>query len=500
MSKKKVLLINPGHERKTGSQHIVPHRVHRDIPPISIVTLGSYLEQNGIEAILLDTHLEENYEMAIKKLLQDNDICLIGITTLIGKFISNAQETSNYIKSIMPKLPIVWGGALTSTLPEACLKESKADYIVLFNGEEPLRLLVEAITSGSSVESVPNIGFLKDGKPFYTGYLTNPVIYGEPLDWGLLGEKINIKQVPYLAYIFSSRGCPYGCRFCYHQMSASKEQRKCLFRNADQVLQELKFLNEKYGISVFTFGDDNFFSNKKRAVEILRGMRERKFYIEQAIGTFSDFNDEVIENLKGLCQTVIASIETASDRLLKVINKPIKLANIPEINRKLAAAEINSIHNFMFGLPGETDEDRRAAVGLMLTLKEINPYVRGMAYFFTPLPGTPMFDDIEKEYGAFPRTLAFWGNCEIIGLEESYIFRPWLSMDEQVFVTDFIDLFKNIFQSINHPLTSEQRNMISRSPRLRKIFAGIDQVKYPADENPKYLLDTVLKAKGVKVA
>jgi len=495
----KVLLINPGHEGAAEVKHVVPHRFHRDIPPVSILTLGSYLRQRQIEVILIDTHIDGNYRETIKRIIQTEDICLVGLTTLVGKFIRNAIEITEHIKSIRPQLPVAWGGALTSTLPAACLKEGRADYIILFNGEEPVRQLVEALAEGRSVDSVPNLGYLKDGELFRTAVPQDQTIYDGVLAWDLLGANINVKQIPYLAYIFSSRGCPYGCRFCYHQMTSAKGQRKCLFRTADQVLAELDFLNKNYGISVFTFGDDNFFSNKRRAVEILKGMRERGYYIEQAIGTFSDFNDEVIAGLKGICQTVISSIETASPRLLKVINKPISLEKIPAIITQLNQAGINSIHNFMFGLPEETDDERKAAVDLMVELKAINPYVRGMAYFFTPLPGTPMFDDVEKQYGAFPATLAFWADCEIVGLEGSYIFRPWLDMPEQQFITDFIELFKNIFQSINQPLTPEQEAQISGSPRLQKIFSGVQGINHPKDRTQKYLLDSVLKKQGVRL-
>jgi len=498
-NKPKVLLINPGHERNKSINHLVPHRFHRDIPPISLLTLGSYLQKYNIDVILIDTHIEDNYQEVIKNTLLTENICLVGITALIGNFIVNAQEITGFIKKIDSKIPVVWGGPLTSTLPEACLTEGGADYIVLFCGEEPLRLLVEIIVSGGCVDDVPNIGFLKEGKTFYSKQTTEPIIYDDVLDWSLFGKSINVKQVPYLAYLFSSRGCPYACRFCYHQMSATQKQRKFVFNSSDLVLRELDNIFNSYGINVFTFGDDNFFLNKKRALEILSGMRGRGYYIEQAVGAFADFNDEVITNLKGLCQTVICSVETASERLLKTLNKPIRLETIPAINTKMFQAGINSIHSFMFGLPTETDEDRRASVDLMLKLKQINLYVRGMPYFYTPMPGVPMFDDLEKEYGPFPKSLSFWGDCEILGLEGSYKYRPWLSKDEQMFITQFIDLFKDLFQSINSPLTKEQAAIIEGSSRLRYIFSNIGNLNYPKDRKPKYLLDDILKEKGIVV-
>jgi len=126
----KILLINPGHEGKLAIRHSVPHKIHRDIPPVSILVLGSYLKKHGFDIILLDTHIDQNYKNTIRTILSKENIILVGITALIGKFITNAQEITAYVKSISKKTPVVWGGALTSTLPEACLKEGKADYIV----------------------------------------------------------------------------------------------------------------------------------------------------------------------------------------------------------------------------------------------------------------------------------------------------------------------------------------------------------------------------------
>ncbi len=494
--KSTIFLINPGHEGKSAVQHSVPHRIHRDIPPISILTLGSYLEKFGENIVLLDTHLDDNFMESINRIIKNNDILLVGITTFVGKFICNAQKITEYIKSRYPRIPIVWGGPLTSTLPGACLTEGKADYIVFFNGEEPLRLLIEALRDKSEKDNIPNIGFLKNGVPFFTKQENNPFIYSDVLDWKLFGDFINVRQIPYLAYLFTSRGCPYGCRFCYHQMGAVKHLRKCLFRTAGSVIKEVEYLNKNFDINVFTIGDDNFFSNKKRAIEILAGIREMGCYIEQAVGTFNDFNDEVILNLKGICQTIICSIETTSESLLELINKPINLNSIPKINQKLTQAGINTIHSFMFGLPGETDEDRRAAVELMVQLKKINPYVRAVPYFFTPLPGTPMIEDVENMYGNFPKTLSFWSDCEIIGLEDSYKFRPWLEKEEQIFITEFITIFKELFQSISLPLNKEQLNRINSSIRLKHIFSCADNVNCPKDKKPKYLLDAILSERN----
>lgn len=492
-----ILLINPAHETKDDSiKHTVPHKQHRDIPPISLLTLGTYLENNGKNVIIVDTHVETDYKKKINEIVLNKNIILAGITTYIGNFINNAIEITKLLKSIKQDLPVVWGGPLVSTLPDACLKEGGADYVIFFNGEEPLLKLCDAIESMSKVyeSSIPSLGYLKNGVPVYSNFGSDEICT-DKLNWKLFGANINNKQQPYLAYIFTSRGCPYNCKFCYHQISYNKTNKKCMFKSADSVLQEMDSLFEEEGINVFTIGDDNFFTDRERAIEILERMKKKKYYLEQVVGAFASISDEIIFALGGVCQTLMYAVETASPRLLKLINKPIKLDKIPGINLELNNIGINTCHNFMFGLPSETDEERKMAVDFMVKLKDINTYVRGVPYFFAPFPGTPLMEDIEKEHGEFPKTLSFWNDSGITGLKSTYKYRPWINDEEQGFITNFMTLFMEIFQSINSPLTESQNKIINDSKRLKYIFSDANKVNFPKDRNPKYLLDSILSGK-----
>ena len=53
----KALLINPGQERGPY-RHTSHRRVHRDPPPLSILYVGSQLQEMGCEIDLYDAHVE----------------------------------------------------------------------------------------------------------------------------------------------------------------------------------------------------------------------------------------------------------------------------------------------------------------------------------------------------------------------------------------------------------------------------------------------------------
>jgi anaerobic magnesium-protoporphyrin IX monomethyl ester cyclase len=494
-----VLLINPGQDRGGEQQHLSPHRIHRDIPPMSILTLGSYLEQQGVDVIVYDAHIDKNYAGTIKEFFQQYKIILVGMTTFVGRFINNAIELGEIIKGLHPDVPIVWGGPLVSALPEQSLLEGNPDYVILHNGEVPLFLLTKTLMGKGEIDLVPNLGYRRKGYVCFNKIDFHLKNYDGVIKWDLLNGKINVRQEPYIAYIFTSRGCPYHCTFCYHQVDASNriiKRYEC--RSPEGILDEIDFLRGRYGMKVFTIGDDNFFINRKRVLKILKGIRERGCYIEQCVGTFSNLDDEVIKALSGICQTVICSIESASERLLKEIQRPVDLRTVEPTVTKLCDHGINTYHNFMFGLPGETDEDRKVAVDLAVRLKRINPYLRLIPYFFTPLPGTPLYRQINTDLAhSLEKSLREWGDCEFNGGSASYKYRPWIPWEEQEFLSRMIDLFRSFFVSLNAPLTEEQRHLLETSPRLNYIFQNMDQVAFPPDDNPKYLLDEVLRKEGL---
>ena len=56
----------------------------------------------------------------------------------------------------------------------------------------------------------------------------------------------------------SSRGCPFACAFC------ANLQQKTRFRSAENIVEEVKLMIDKYGVKHFRVLDDNIIIDKKR--------------------------------------------------------------------------------------------------------------------------------------------------------------------------------------------------------------------------------------------
>ena len=381
---KKILLINPGHDDEHESyKHKTYRKTHRDPPPQALLNIGTYLSKYGYDIEILDTHIEEDYINLIKNKLTENEYLFVGITVIIGKFLRNAKQLSNLIKGIKPNLPIVWGGIMASIFPEDCLKKYNVDFIIRFEGEQPVLNLAKALENKISLKEVNGVSYkTKEDK-----IINNPSSMPElNLDnypivkWELSGKYFNKEQIPYFYLIMSSKGCPFNCKFCYkHSIDIDIRTKipswRC--RSAEHVIKEIEYIYEKTGTKVFTFGDDNFLVNKQRVLIILNYFKERGFYIEECIAHLNCIDDEIIDAMGGIVQTLICSVETASPRLLKLINKQLNIEELPHKVKKIYDKGMVLGISFIIGLPTETEEDLRKNIELMIKLKKLNPFVRG---------------------------------------------------------------------------------------------------------------------------
>jgi radical SAM superfamily enzyme YgiQ (UPF0313 family) len=267
-------------------------------------------------------------------------------------------------------------------------------------------------------------------------------------------------------------------------------------RSAENVIKELNYLHNNFGINVFTFGDDDFLYDLKKVVPVLQYIRKRGFYIEHFWTHIHNLTLENIDLLKGICQTICYSVETASPRLQKILQKLVPVEKILSVNRLLRQAGINTVHNFLFGIPTETDKETKQNIDLIKQIKEANPYARANCYILSPIPETPIFDYGQKvAQKKIDWTLSDLANFHFRYMGESFSkFRPYLSFEDNLFYERATVLANELFTEINKPATEEQKNEIKASGRLKYIFGDLEEICYPEILKKKYILNEVITA------
>jgi len=487
---KKILLITPSYKRLKTS-----NAVPRYNPPVGVLNLASFLLEKGYKCDIVDTALEEIDWDKIKK----GDYFLVGITIFIGEFMKNAKEISAKMKEINSSLPICFGGVMASLFPERILKEYNVDFIARYEGEYTLFELAQFLEGKGSLKDIKGLSYKEGGIVVNNSprFLENNLDNFPIPKWDLLGENCNQKQMPYYFRIMTSKGCPFSCSFCYHrsvddEIKDKSPRWRC--RTAGHVISEIEDIYRLTKTRVYSFGDDNFLVDKDRALKIFRYMKEHNFYVEQCIAHMNNLTDEVIGAMEGVVQTIIYAIESASPRLLKLVNKNLDLSKIPEVNKKLFDKGITTNHNFIVGLPTETDEDLRLNIEFMMRLKEVNPYVRCLTYLYFPLPFTSLNSYIENEMGlTLPNTLKDYEDASLdSGTEEGRKFRPWLNKERYDFLHSYCLVFDDVFQINNMGLSQRSLKLLNDDPKLKQMFRGIEKVSRPKVFYRPYILDRVL--------
>ncbi len=171
------------------------------------------------------------------------------------------------IKKAFPNSILIAGGPAFNSDPKAFLKESGADYALRGEAENTLPKLIEIISKRKEgkIQDIPGIMFRKEGR-----------IYSHPLNAKLTAEEIQNSKFAYLkqgnvAFTYSERGCKNACIFCTIPRKGNP-----IMINTKTIIDGIEQLAQNKDIKQISFLDDQFFSDTKRANEILNEIIKRK--------------------------------------------------------------------------------------------------------------------------------------------------------------------------------------------------------------------------------
>jgi MoaA/NifB/PqqE/SkfB family radical SAM enzyme len=190
------------------------------------------------------------------------------------------------------------------------------------------------------------------------------------------------------ATIVTSRGCPSKCIFCAAEATNGAKVR---LRSAENVLAELDWLHERFGMREIIYLDDHFLFSKKRALAIMKGIVDREYGLTWKCGNVAVFSldSEILEwKRRSGCSQLTLSIESGVEETLKIIGKPVDLKKTREIVFLARSMGFEVVSNFVIGFPGETWDNIRRTVEYAesLNLDMVSFHVA------MPLPKTRLWD------------------------------------------------------------------------------------------------------------
>lgn len=406
MASKEVILVYPETTNDEKGRNLTL--------PLALLFVGSPLAREGFKINLIDARIDREWRNTLKDKLKSNPIC-VGISCMTGMQIKGGLEAAKITKEIS-NAPIVFGGVHPTLLPRQTLEDDLVDYVVVGEGDQTFIELVKALINKSDLNKIQGIGFKTRGELILTE--TRPFINMN--DYPLNYSFINIKDYIITSEqnmasgsinIMTGRGCQHRCGYCYNQ---SFHRRTVRLLNAEETIKQIEFFISNYGLRNFFLIDDNFFASKKRVEDYCNIIKEKRLDIKSYVSCRVDYLDKFsIDFLKTLknnsFEVLYIGVESGSDKILKLIDKDIKLDQILRINLKLKEAGIIPKYSFMAGFPFEDMEDIKKTIQLMGRLVKENPLASTtFLQLYTAYPGTKLYE-VCKEYGVkLPETLREW--------------------------------------------------------------------------------------------
>lgn len=331
-------------------------------PPLGILYLSAALKltHNNVQCV----------DLALGHTLSNIQSKVIGIS-----FTSSQKEEAFRIATLLKDNHIlIAGGAHPTHMPRECL--GYFDYVIRGEADYQLPALVSQLEKGSEKDRIltnlepHNIDLLpfpdRDALPIHSyHYLIN-------------GEAATT--------VMTSRSCPFSCSYC------GKISNKYRAQSAYRTVNEIRHINERYGLKAFMLFDDTFTMDKKRLKEIIWLLKGKNF-IFRCFSRSNLLTQEVCELLKEMNVVEVGvGIESGSDEILSLNMKGTTREQNHIAVHNLRCAGIRTKAFIIVGLPGETHETVKETISWIETAMpdDVDFSV------FQPMPGSDVYKNPDK--------------------------------------------------------------------------------------------------------
>lgn len=374
---------------------------------IGIAYLTSVLREHGYEVAIIDAATRDISDHEVIQEILDLSPSIVGFSPTVATM-ESAIRISNCLEEADNRIHICLGGHHATFLAEQLLiEEPSFDSVVRGEGEHTILELVNRLRVGLSLHGTLGVYFKDKEGSICKNPCRKKIADLNSIPFparDALKRQLQKGESP-TARVVSSRGCVADCSFCsIPPFERLQEGQLWRARSADNVLDELTYLQGEFGVKTVLFAEDNFIgpgeAGEKRVKQIAEGMLSRglglKFRIlctaESLIGC-----EALLPLLKeaGL-ERIIVGVESASPQTLKLFNKRAVLEQHYRIAKIVAEHDILLHLGFIMFHPYATVDDLRINAEF---LEKINHacFFQHFSNRMELYPGVGMFKKLEEE-------------------------------------------------------------------------------------------------------
>lgn len=388
---KKIVFIEP----KSPGFHVYSRW---GLPRLGTIILGTILKNAGYE---VKVFVEDIKGIDFEDVFEADAVGISTITSTAPR----AYEIANVIRK--ENIPVFMGGPHVTFMDEEALDH--CDFVLRGEAEETILPFIQALECGTGFENIAGLSY-KTGE----GRLirTDDVDHCLELDLFPIPDRTlihgNAKGLSdkSIVPIMTSRGCPFGCTFCSVTRMFGRRYR---FRSVGNVIHELQMLRPKWTF----FYDDNFAANREHTKELLREMIGQNIDTRWSAQVRIDIakDPELMDLMRRSgCYYVYIGLESINPATLKAMNKSQTVEDIEESVRTIHSYGIRIHGMFIFG---SDQDDIRTIRQTVKFAKRLN--IESVQFMLlTPLPGTPVFKDMEKDRRLISRDWSYYDAHHVV--------------------------------------------------------------------------------------
>ncbi len=423
-----LVLVNPGNRKKIYQS--LSNNLSAIEPPVWAGLMATFMRNKGFSVKIIDASaFGLSPEEIASQIAYLNPVLTAVVVyghqpSASTQVMPGASAVCSAIKENTPQQPVLLVGGHVAALPERTLREEEADFVASGEGLYTMEGLVLALkASETNYSKVPDLWYWDEEtikKTFPAPLLRNLDQQMAGISWDLLPmEKYrahnwhcfgDLQRQPYAA-IYTTLGCPYHCSFCCIQAPFKSGEKargykasvnSYRFWSPQTVIKEIDILVNQYGVRNIKIADEMFVLNKRHVMGICDLIIERGYDLNiWAYTRVDSVKEGMIDKLKQAGVNWLAfGIEAASERVRNEVQKGFDQDDISRVIKKVQAAGINVIGNYIFGLPEDDHETMQATLDMSIDLNcEFANFYSTMAY-----PGSPLYQTAIQQKWPLPET------------------------------------------------------------------------------------------------
>ena len=356
--------------------------------------LRTILHQNGVMTDLLSTRACTSWE-ELEAQLKGYEILIMNVRSYT---FPAAYRSAQIFKKVNPQGMVLTGGMHATVALDEMEAIPEFDRICQGPGENVIVDLVK------DPRSFPRVILGVGAKSMAEWPMIDRTLWPQPAS-KKLAKKFNWPLEPECGWgpppvvtLLTSRVCPWQCVFCNENSYIPNMGR----RPVESVIEELNYLDGKYGVGSLVIHDSMFFQNPSWLEEWLEKYpRKAKHVWPYWAAARADTVRQWPELFTALIKetnwdTVSIGFESGSDRVLKILNKECTeednyftidlLTRIGDELERQGKRPPVFWSNIMLGIPGETREDAFKTMRMVKYTTRILPSIS----FYAPYPGSAL--------------------------------------------------------------------------------------------------------------